>query len=98
MGEVRLARDKRFDREVAVKLMRAERPDDVALVRFFREARVQGMLEHPSIVPIHDLGVDPEGKPYFVMKRLAGTTIAEVLASTDPATRARWTVPVLLAR
>ena len=95
MGEVRIARDKRIDREVAVKLLRDERRDDDAVARFFREARVQGALEHPAVVPVHDLGIDRDGQPYFVMKRLAGTTLADVLASRD---RERWPTRRLLAR
>jgi serine/threonine-protein kinase len=40
---------------------------------------VQGQLEHPAIVPVYDLGVDPEGAAYFTMKRVRGMTLAEVL-------------------
>lgn len=98
MGEVRLARDLRIDREVAVKLMRSSARDDATMGRFFREARVQGVLEHPAVVPVHDLGIDRDGNPYFVMKRLAGTTLADVLASTDPAMRDHWPRRTLLAR
>ena len=98
MGEVRLARDVRIDREVAVKLMRSAQHDEASLGRFFREARVQGVLEHPAVVPVHDLGIDPTGNPYFVMKRLAGTTLADLLVSADPALRARWPRRQLLAR
>jgi hypothetical protein len=97
MGEVRLARDTRIDREVAVKLLRV-RDDTADMPRFFREARVQGALEHPSVVPVHDLGIDPTDGPYFVMKRLAGTTLADVLKSEDEAVRARWPRRLLLAR
>jgi serine/threonine-protein kinase len=98
MGEVRTARDARIDREVAVKLMRQtdKREDDV--LRFFREARVQGALEHPSVVPVHDLGIDRENGPYFVMKRLTGTTLQDVLSSKDPSIRDRWEVTTLLDR
>jgi len=79
MGEIRIARDTRIDREVAIKLMRGSAPDDESVSRFFREARVQGALEHPAMVPVHDLGLDAGGNPYFVMKKLAGTTLASVL-------------------
>ncbi|MFN0245821.1 MAG: protein kinase domain-containing protein [Kofleriaceae bacterium] len=98
MGEVRLARDTRIDREVAVKLMRGGERSEADLNRFFREARVQGVLEHPSVVPVHDLGIDANGAPYFVMKRLAGTTLADVLASSDDAIQARPPRRALLAR
>ncbi|MBV8756720.1 MAG: protein kinase [Deltaproteobacteria bacterium] len=92
MGEVWLARDVRIDRDIAIKLMRRDRsqsPDAVA--RFLREARVQGRLEHPSIVPVHDLG--EEDAPYFAMKRLTGTTLADAI--TDPA---KWPRRTLLTR
>ena len=98
MGEVRIARDTRMQRDVAVKLLRSIHRDDATLGRFFREARVQGVLDHPAVVPVHDLGIDPAGNPFFVMKRLTGTTLGDVLGSTDPETTARWPRRVLLAR
>ncbi len=99
MGEVRLARDLQIEREVAVKLMHPEQRDDVTMARFFREARIQGQLEHPAVVPVHDLGIDRAGNPYFVMKRLAGTTLADVLASGDSSARGGpWTRRLLLSR
>jgi hypothetical protein len=98
MGEVRLARDTRIGREVAVKLMRGTEHDSVNITRFFREARVQGVLEHPSVVPVHDLGIDANGAPYFVMKRLAGVTLAQVLTPDDSPAKARWPRRQLLAR
>ena len=100
MGEVLLAQDTRITREVAIKLMRPEQRDPASIARFFREAQIQGRLEHPSVVPVHDLGVDAHGNPYFVMKRLAGTTLADVLAqrSIDQAVRAKWPRRQILAR
>ena len=79
MGEVVLAYDEHIGREVAVKRIRSEEPSPEALARFVREARVQGRLEHPAVVPVHDLAVDAFGRPFFVMKRLSGTTMSEVL-------------------
>lgn len=70
MAEVRLCRDLPFAREVAMKVLRSRRPS--ARWRFFREARVQGQLSHPAIVPVYDLGVDPEGEVYFTMKWVRG--------------------------
>src|SRR5689334_8246913 len=79
MGEVLLATDEHIGREVAVKRIRATNPTSEELSRFVREARVQGRLEHPAVVPVHDLGVDRDGRPYFVMKRLSGTDMGELL-------------------
>lgn len=100
MGEVHLARDVRIGREVAIKRMLPESAKSRdALKRFLREARVQGRLAHPSVVPVHDLGIDPEGQPYFVMKRIHGMTIGEILrglATGDPGVKARFTRRKLL--
>src|SRR5688572_24537938 len=80
MGEVVLATDEKFGRAVAIKRMRG-RASPTAIVRFEREARIQARLEHPSIVPVHELGRDANGRPFFTMKRLAGVTLAQVLAN-----------------
>jgi serine/threonine-protein kinase len=79
MGEVVLAFDEQIGREVAVKRIRSERPSEEEVARFVREARVQGRLEHPAVVPVHDIAVDRAGVPFFVMKRLAGTDMKERL-------------------
>jgi len=100
MGEVHAAHDVHVDREVAVKLLRSAAGAE-AVARFLREARVQGRLEHPSIVPVHDLGLDAAGRPYFAMKRLAGTTLAEIIAAHAGGDRAaieRWPRRALLGR
>ncbi|HVY45658.1 MAG TPA: serine/threonine-protein kinase, partial [Minicystis sp.] len=82
MGEVRAARDRRVGREVALKVVRAgsgSRSD--ARARFEREARVQGQLEHPSVVPVYDLGLAPDGAAFFTMKRVRGRALDEILAA-----------------
>ena len=92
MGEVWLAEDLRIGREVAVKIMHAQDNPDAA-ARFLREARVQGRLDHPSVVPVHDLGPDDRA-PYFAMKRLTGRTLHDVIETPKP----EWTRRILLAR
>jgi serine/threonine-protein kinase len=86
MGEVLLATDRQIDREVAIKRMRIV-PTPDAVARFEREAKIQGRLEHPAIVPVHELAFDAEGRPFFVMKRLTGTTLAELLERGGHVTR-----------
>lgn len=79
MGEVQLVRDEVVGREVALKVLDPVlhmQPD--AVRRFMREAQIQGQLEHPSIVPVHDLGFTPEGRAYFTMKRVRGRTLQEI--------------------
>jgi serine/threonine-protein kinase len=84
MGEVVAARDEQLGREVAIKRMRAKTPTEKAMLRFEREARIQGRLDHPAIPPVHELGRDRDGLPFFAMKKLAGTTLAQILAKPDP--------------
>jgi len=79
MGDVLLAYDEHIGREVAVKRIRADEPSAEQLTRFLREARVQGRLEHPAVVPVHDIAIDRDGRPFFVMKRLSGTDMDQLL-------------------
>ena len=83
MGEVLLAHDQQIGREVAVKRIRSNDPGAEELARFVREALVQGRLEHPAVVPVHDLAVDRDGRPFFVMKRLTGTVMSDTLKDAD---------------
>jgi eukaryotic-like serine/threonine-protein kinase len=87
MGEVVLAFDAHLGREVAVKRIRADEPTAEEVARFVREARVQGSLQHPSVVPVHDIAIDRTGRPLFVMKRLVGTDMKALIealrAGTD---------------
>src|SRR4051812_4638661 len=60
MGEVRLCEDHVIGREVALKIIHEPRMrSHDSVQRFLREARVQGQLEHPAIVPVHELGMTP---------------------------------------
>ena len=81
MGDVVAARDEQIGRTVAIKRILADAPNERHVERFLREARIQGRLEHPAIVPVHEVGRDDRGLPYFAMKKLAGTTLAEILAA-----------------
>jgi len=80
MGEVRLYTDRRVGREVAMKVLLPRAAKSKRLrERFLFEARVQGQLEHPSIVPVYDIGERPDGSTFFTMKRVNGVTLQEVL-------------------
>jgi serine/threonine-protein kinase len=99
MGEVLSARDEQIGRSVAIKRLRAADPDPDTVARFLREVRIQGRLEHPAIVPVHELAYDDDGQPFFVMKQLQGTTLAELLprlAARDPQGTAAFTPQRLL--
>src|SRR5439155_13449504 len=67
-----------------IKRMQTYEPTHEQYSRFLSEARIQGRLEHPAIPPVHELAADRDGRPYFVMKMLAGVTLAEVLKHPSP--------------
>jgi serine/threonine protein kinase len=48
------------------------------LSRFLEEAQVTGQLDHPGIVPVHELGIDARGRVFFTMKLVKGKTLAQV--------------------
>lgn len=78
MGTIELVRDEKIGREVALKLMaKHSRDDSAARARFLREARIQGCLEHPAIVPVYDMGAGDDG-PFFTMKRVRGQSLSQV--------------------
>lgn len=78
MAVVRVARQKSLGREVAVKMMRGENAE-LASTGMLREAWITGALEHPNIVPVHDLGVDDAGRPMLVLKRIEGKPWSELV-------------------
>jgi serine/threonine-protein kinase len=79
MGEVLLAQDQDIARKVAVKRLLPEANDPMLLARFVDEIRTVGRLEHPNIVPVHDVGVDEEGRYFFVMKYVEGETLEQII-------------------
>jgi serine/threonine protein kinase len=97
VGEVLLAQDHDIDRKVAIKALKPDMQAPGHVIRFVDEVRTVGSLEHPNIVPIHDVGVDANGQFFFVMKYVAGETlesIIEKLATGDPATHRRYPIEV----
>jgi serine/threonine-protein kinase len=93
MGEVEAALDNDIGRMVAIKRRRPGLEDPEGLARFADEIRTVGRLEHPNIVPIHDVGVDENGRYYFVMKHIEGETLYAILQrlkAGDRETHARF--------
>jgi serine/threonine protein kinase/Leucine-rich repeat (LRR) protein/tetratricopeptide (TPR) repeat protein len=80
MGVVMLCTDKTIGRPVAMKVMRPEvGVSGNQRIRFLQEAQVTGQLEHPNIVPLHELGRNTEGDIYFTMKLVRGRSLGEIL-------------------
>lgn len=77
-------RDMDTMRNVAMAVMpdaQSRPPADI--LRFIQEARLTASLEHPNIVPVHDIGLDANGSPYFTMKLLRGRTLAALLTELE---------------
>jgi serine/threonine protein kinase len=101
MAEVLRGYDTKLRREVALKvtkLPRREMPRQ-QLARFAEEAQIMAQLEHPNVVPVHDLGTSPDGHGYFSMKLIPGRsleTILELRRQNDAATLAQFGLRRLL--
>ena len=76
-GRVVAARDRILERVVAVKML--IQGDSLETARFIREARITAALEHPNIVPIHDLEFPAVGNINFIMRRVIGRTLGEAI-------------------
>jgi serine/threonine protein kinase/formylglycine-generating enzyme required for sulfatase activity len=76
VGEVLKVVDRDLKREVAMKMLLPQSASqEDSLIRFVEEAQATGQLEHPNIVPVHDLGVDGEGRLYFTLKYVQGLSL-----------------------
>lgn len=80
MGQVVKGHDLHMERDLAIKVLLEEYRGQPHLVRrFLNEARIHGRLQHPGIVPVHELGELPDRRPYFTMKIVEGRTLADLL-------------------
>jgi serine/threonine protein kinase len=78
MGAILEAREAAIRRSVAMKVM-LDTSNLRGVARFLAEAQVTGRLEHPNIVPVHELSVDESGQPYYTMKLVRGVTLRQVI-------------------
>jgi serine/threonine-protein kinase len=84
MGHVHYANDRNLLRQVALKRLDKEyTTNPVYRQGFIAEAQITGQLEHPNIVPVHELAIDEHGVPFFTMKLVQGVSFSAWLA--DPA-------------
>lgn len=84
MGTVYLAEDTELDRQVALKVLKEQVFDERAARRMLEEARIIAKLEHPGIVPVHDVGKLPDGRNYYVMKLVRGKRLDEYSKPSSP--------------
>ncbi|MBL8695393.1 MAG: SUMF1/EgtB/PvdO family nonheme iron enzyme [Planctomycetes bacterium] len=90
MGQIVEARDRELDRPIALKCILSSE-HSFASERFLREARITGSLEHPGIVPVHELGLDEKDRLTFSMRLVSGEDLGRIFDRlSDP--NAGWTV------
>ncbi len=98
MGVILDAHELATQRNVAMKLMiDCTRPADIG--RFVQEAQITAQLEHPNIVPVHELGVNELDQPFYTMKFVRGVSLGKVLsllALDDPANAKKYPLSALL--
>ena len=80
MGAVLKAKDNNLARTVALKVMlNSANANEHTVFNFVAEAQITGQLEHPNIVPLHDIGVAADGTIYYTMKLIEGRTLRDIL-------------------
>lgn len=84
MGTVYLADDTELGRQVALKVLKEQVFDERSARRMLEEARIIAKLEHPGIVPVHDVGKLPDGRNYYVMKLVRGKRLDEYFEPSSP--------------
>ena len=83
MGRVLLAHQRSLGRDVAVKMLKPAVADLDGANALLREAVIMGGVEHPNVVPVHALGRDQRDNPVLVMKRIEGTSWADLTAQPE---------------
>ncbi len=80
IGQVIEAHDSHLSRVTAIKILRDSGGiDRDRIARFIAEAQITAQLEHPTIVPVHEIGRMPGGMPYFTMKTVRGKSLSELI-------------------
>jgi serine/threonine protein kinase len=83
MGTVYLAEDRELNRLVAIKVLNTPEVTEDLRNRMVREAQIIARLEHPGIVPVHDVGVLPDGSVFYAMKYVRGSRLDEYSAQNS---------------
>lgn len=97
MGEVWRVRDRSLDRTVALKVIHPDQGSTATgLARFRDEAQLTARLQHPGIVPVHDIGQLADGRWWYTMEEVQGRRLGEVLALLRAEGNLRRAVDLLL--
>jgi len=98
MGKIYSTKDLNIKRTIVTKVLKVTK-NIRDIYQFIEEAQICGQLEHPNIVPVHDLGINDKGQIFFTMKLVKGLTLHEILeklASGDPEIQQKYSLNHLL--
>src|SRR5436190_1069489 len=95
MGLIHAAFQVSVGRTVAVKTLRPERRDARGEIDLLREAWITGAVEHPNVVPVHYVGLDDEGHPVVVLKKVEGVEWSKLLGDAAEVQRRFGTTDLL---
>ena len=79
MKKILKVEDSDTTRTLAMAVIKDRKINSRAAERFIYEARITALLQHPNIVPVHDIGVNEKGEPYFTMKLISGENLMKIL-------------------
>jgi serine/threonine-protein kinase len=92
-GDVYRVYDRELRRHMVMKVIGPDGAGDpIALARFVQEAQVTAQLQHPNIVPVHEIGTLSNGNRYYTMAEVRGRTLASVIAAVHAASADDWAV------
>ncbi|WDE97404.1 serine/threonine-protein kinase [Lentisphaera profundi] len=100
MKDIFVKEDKMTARPIAMAIPRQEKRDIESLSAFIREARITAQVAHPSVLPIHEIGVGEDDIPFYTMKYIRGDNFGVILKKLkdgDPQARKDYPLSRLLA-
>ena len=99
MKKILQIEDSDTTRTLAMAVIKDDKKGERAVQRFVYEARITALLQHPNIVPVHDIGTNSDGEPYFTMKLISGVNLMTILLKLDDEDKAymqAYSLPELL--
>jgi serine/threonine protein kinase len=94
MGEVRRVRDRSLNQVMAMTIISAKTANSTGAVpRFIEEAQATSHLQHPGIVPVHELGQLADGRPYFTLQEVRGQRMSDVIRAVHQVSKTSWATP-----
>jgi serine/threonine protein kinase len=90
-GDIYRIYDRRLRRQLVMKVLdRQLAADSMSIARFIQEAQLTAQLQHPAMVPVHEIGALLDGRPYYTMTEVRGRTLAAVIGDIHAASKEGW--------